>query len=42
MGYRLHADSDNPDKNYGIVLNPHKKEPVTLGMQDKVIVLAES
>ncbi|MDQ5825819.1 MAG: NAD-binding protein [Chloroflexota bacterium] len=42
MGYRLHADSDNPDKNYGIVLNPHKKEPVRLGMQDKVIVLAES
>jgi voltage-gated potassium channel Kch len=42
MGYRLHADSDNADKNYGIVLNPHKKEPVTLGLQDKVIVLAES
>jgi voltage-gated potassium channel Kch len=42
LGYRLHDDSDNPDKNYGIVLNPHKKQPVTLGMQDKVIVLAES
>jgi voltage-gated potassium channel Kch len=42
MGYRLHADSDNPDKNYGIVLNPHKKQPVTLGTRDKVIVLAES
>ncbi|HEX8220514.1 MAG TPA: NAD-binding protein [Chloroflexia bacterium] len=42
MGYRLDADSDNPDKNYGIVLNPHKKQPVTLGLQDKVIVLAES
>ncbi|HVF99941.1 MAG TPA: potassium transporter TrkA [Chloroflexia bacterium] len=42
MGYRLHADSDDPDKNYGVVLNPHKKQPVTLGLQDKVIVLAES
>jgi Trk K+ transport system NAD-binding subunit len=42
MGYRLDADSDNPEKNYGIVLNPDKKQPIKLGLQDKVIVLAES
>ncbi|HEY0068838.1 MAG TPA: potassium transporter TrkA [Chloroflexia bacterium] len=42
IGYRLHADSGNPAKNYGIVMNPHKREPVRLGLQDKVIVLAES
>lgn len=42
IGYRLHADSGKTEKNYGIVLNPDKREPVKLGMQDKVIVLAES
>ncbi len=42
MGYRLHAHSDNPEKNYGIVMNPRKREPIRLGSQDKVIVLAES
>ncbi|MFI6601445.1 potassium transporter TrkA [Nonomuraea sp. NPDC050536] len=40
IGYRLQAESTAPP-NYGVVLNPGKSEPVTLGRRDLVIVLAE-
>ncbi|MFB9626519.1 CASTOR/POLLUX-related putative ion channel [Nonomuraea helvata] len=41
IGYRLQVESTSPP-NYGVVLNPGKSEPVTLGPRDLVIVLAEN
>ncbi|MEU8143227.1 potassium transporter TrkA [Nonomuraea sp. NPDC048901] len=40
IGYRLAVESTAPP-NYGVVLNPGKSDPVTLGPRDLVIVLAE-
>ncbi|MCA2223328.1 CASTOR/POLLUX-related putative ion channel [Nonomuraea aurantiaca] len=40
IGYRLTVESTAPP-NYGVVLNPGKSDPVTLGPRDLVIVLAE-
>jgi voltage-gated potassium channel Kch len=41
FGYRVLAHADNPDKSYGVVINPDKAVPLTLTEEDKVIVLAE-
>ncbi|HMK07730.1 MAG TPA: hypothetical protein VK449_01745 [Anaerolineales bacterium] len=41
VGYRLSALSREAARNYGVVLNPRKGDPVRLGAKDKVIVLAE-
>ncbi len=41
FGYRVLAQADNPDKSYGVVINPDKAQPVTFTSEDKVIVLAE-
>ncbi|MFG1688265.1 potassium transporter TrkA [Nonomuraea sp. NPDC049269] len=40
IGYRLQVESTAPP-NFGVVLNPGKSDPVTLGPRDMVIVLAE-
>ena len=41
FGYRLLAQADDPQKAYGVVINPDKTRTVALGAEDKVIVLAE-
>ncbi|MEV6156990.1 potassium transporter TrkA [Nonomuraea sp. NPDC052129] len=40
IGYRLAVESTAPP-SFGVVLNPGKSDPVTLGPRDLVIVLAE-
>jgi len=42
IGYRLAAESNDPGKAYGILVNPAKSEMVTYAPGDKVIVLAEN
>jgi K+/H+ antiporter YhaU regulatory subunit KhtT len=41
IGYRIQKYADNPERNYGITLNPDKSEVIFLGPEDKVIVIAE-
>lgn len=41
IGYRIVADSKKADKDYGVTVNPKKSELVTLGPQDRIIVLSE-
>lgn len=41
LGYRKSEDFDNPEKAYGVNLNPKKSNKVTFNEWDKVIVLAE-
>jgi hypothetical protein len=42
FGYRLLGRAEDPDANYGVVMNPDKGEAVTFGQADKIIVLAEN
>ncbi len=42
LGYRIAADANDPQKNFGIRLNPRKSAPVTFQPGDMLIVLAES
>ncbi|NMB90311.1 MAG: potassium transporter TrkA [Chloroflexi bacterium] len=42
IGYRLASQALNPEAAYGVVLNPPKAQAVTLGPQDRVIVLANN
>ncbi|HEY8377850.1 MAG TPA: hypothetical protein VIK91_15245, partial [Nannocystis sp.] len=41
LGYRLLAHARDPERHYGVVLNPRKSERVRLGPGDRVVVLAE-
>lgn len=41
IGYRIMAQSNNPEKAYGIVMNPKKSEVVVFNEEDMLIVLAE-
>lgn len=41
LGYRIVAEQFNPDKAYGVVLNPRKSDKIKLSADDRVIVLAE-
>lgn len=41
IGYRRDDNINNPEKNFGFVLNPNKKDSVHFSMGDKVIVIAE-
>ncbi len=41
IGYRLKTLVNDADKNYGVVINPDKSQPVTFAQSDRVIVLAE-
>lgn len=42
IGYRVVARSQSADHQYGVVLNPRKRDTFTLEESDRVIVLAES
>ena len=41
FGYRVLAQADDPEKAYGVVINPDKATSVTFTSEDKVVVLAE-
>ena len=41
IGYKLRAEKDDPEHNFGIHTNPAKLQPVTFTDRDKIIVLAE-
>ncbi|MEZ4867247.1 MAG: NAD-binding protein [Caldilineaceae bacterium] len=40
VGYRCHADAQNAEKAYGVVLNPPKNEAITFAAADRIIVIA--
>ena len=42
LGYRLRADANNPEKAYGVVVNPDKAKEVNFSEWDRIIVLAEN
>lgn len=42
LGYRLAADSADPEKSYGIVLNPNKSSAIQFNEGDNIIVLSEN
>jgi len=41
IGYRLSANANNAEENYGVHINPHKAETVHFKNGDKLIVLSE-
>ncbi len=41
IGYRIFNLKDDPDRAYGIVINPVKSENITFGPNDKLIVISE-
>jgi hypothetical protein len=41
LGYRLIAEANNPEENYGLHTNPKKTKKVTFTSGDKIIVIAE-
>ncbi len=41
IGYRIAAETDDPDKHYGVHLNPNKSKKVMFEDKDFVIVLSE-
>ncbi len=41
VGYRIREYADNPEKNYGIVLNPQKHNKVKFVEGDRIIVIAQ-
>ena len=41
IGYRLIADYDNENKNFGIEMNPEKSKPIEFSEDDFIIVIAE-
>jgi hypothetical protein len=42
FGYRLAAEAKNAEAAYGIRLNPKKSETLTLGVDDRIVALADS
>jgi len=42
VGYRLASSSRDSEKAFGVVVNPSKRAVITLGPDDKIIVLADS
>jgi voltage-gated potassium channel Kch len=41
IGYRIVSESDDPEKNYGVVLTPSKDKYVQFSEKDKLIVVTE-
>jgi len=41
MGYKLIEHETNPERNYGIVINPEKSAMIKLNEEDCIILLAE-
>ncbi|MEP6481782.1 MAG: hypothetical protein ABJA94_07220 [Rhodoglobus sp.] len=42
IGYRRYSDARQAAKGYGVVVNPRKTSRITLGADDKIIVLSEN
>ena len=42
LGYRMRAHANDPEKAYGVVVNPDKSKPITFSERDRIIVLAEN
>ncbi len=42
LGYKLNEFARNPDKKYGVFLNPLKSKEIVITDKDKIIVLAEN
>ncbi len=42
VGYRMKGQSSDPDRNYGVVLNPRKSVEICLEEEDRIIVLAKT
>ena len=42
IGYRIMADQFNSSKAYGVTINPRKDAPVTLGEDDRLIIISEA
>jgi ion channel POLLUX/CASTOR len=40
IGYRLLSEADQPEQSFGVHLNPGKRETITFGADDRVIVVA--
>ncbi len=41
IGYRWAVDADDPDKRFGVQINPPKSERIVMAAGDRVVVLAE-
>ena len=41
FGYIVSKDSQNPAKNYGVVLNPNKSDLIQFSENDRIILIAE-
>jgi hypothetical protein len=42
VGYRVKSEAANPQKSYGLHLNPDKSQRITFTQGDKMVLLAES
>jgi ion channel POLLUX/CASTOR len=42
IGYRLQSLAENPQKGFGVVVNPLKTDQIVFGEDDQIIVLAEN
>jgi len=42
LGYRIDADAQNAEKQYGVMVNPLKSERIAFAANDRIIVLSES
>jgi len=41
IGYKIKSEENNPNKNYGIYINPRKSEIINLSDKDNIIVIAD-
>ena len=41
IGYKIAADAHNPEKGFGVIVNPEKSKMLEFTKEDKLIVLAE-
>ena len=41
IGYRQIASANDPERSFGVRLNPYKPDPITVGEGDRLIVLAQ-
>jgi hypothetical protein len=42
VGYRAKSEAANPQKSYGLYLNPDKSKLITFTGGDRIVLLAES
>ena len=42
LGYRLRANANDPEKAYGVVVNPDKSKTITFSQWDRIVVVAEN